>query len=141
MVGDCDTVIFRGITYLQDATIIDTFKSQQGCDSFLHIYEIYVEHFEVSVTADPPEPVIGDYITFTTSASVPDYNVNAWYPQSIFPFQFAKEQSILIWKSDTIKVLATSAIGCVDTAILYIKADTLVPVMIMPNAFSPNEMG
>lgn len=141
VVGDCDTVIFRGITYLEDATVIDTFKSQQGCDSFLHIYEIYVEHFQLSVTADPPEPVIGDYIMFTTSANVPDYNVNAWYPQNIFPRQFAKEHSIFIGQSDTIKVIATSALGCIDTAILYIKADTLVPVMIMPNAFSPNGDG
>lgn len=140
-VGDCDTVVFRGITYLEDATVIDTFKSQQGCDSFLHVYEIYVEHFQLSISADPPEPVIGDYITFTTSSNVPDYNVNAWYPQSIFPRQFAKEHSIFIGKSDTIKVVATSALGCIDTAILYIKADTLVPVMIMPNAFSPNGDG
>jgi gliding motility-associated-like protein len=72
---------------------------------------------------------------------VPEYTVNAWYPQNIFPFQFAKEQSIFIGKSDTIKVIGTSAIGCIDTAILYIKADTLVPVMIMPNAFSPNGDG
>ncbi|WP_118972169.1 gliding motility-associated C-terminal domain-containing protein [Taibaiella koreensis] len=140
-VGDCDTVIFRGKTYLEDATVIDTFRSQQGCDSFLHIYNIYVEHFELSVTADPPEPVKGDYVLFTTSANVPDYSINAWYPQNVFPRQFGKDHSILIQQSDTVKVIGTSALGCVDTAVLYIKADSLIPVFIMPNAFSPNGDG
>ncbi len=140
-VGDCDTVVFRGITYLQNATVIDTFKSRQGCDSFLHIYEIYVEHFELSVTADPPEPVKGDYITFTTTANVPEYSVNGWYPQSVFTRQFEKENSIIIRQSDTVKVIGTSALGCIDTAVLYIKADSLIPVMVMPNAFSPNGDG
>lgn len=140
-VGDCDTVIFRGKTYLENATIIDTFRSVQGCDSFLHIYNIYVEHFELSVTADPPEPVRGDYVMFTTTANVPDYSINAWYPQSVFARQFSKEHDIIIRKSDTVKVIGTSALGCVDTAILYIKADSLIPVVVMPNAFSPNGDG
>jgi gliding motility-associated-like protein len=140
-VGDCDTVIFRGVMYLHNATVIDTFKSQQGCDSLLHIYNIYVENFEVFVTADPPEPVKTDYVTFTTSANVPDYHVNAWIPQHTFPSQFSKEQNIFIQQSDTVKVIATSALGCIDTAILYIKADSLIPVMVMPNAFSPNGDG
>lgn len=140
-VGDCDTVVFRGVTYLENAVVVDTFKSQQGCDSFLHIYNIYVEHFKVTVTADPPEPVKKDFVTFTTSANVPDYSVNAWYPKNIFPRQFEKEQNIFIQQSDTIKVIATSALGCIDTAVLYIKADSLIPVMVMPNAFSPNGDG
>ncbi len=140
-VGNCDTVVFRGITYLQNATVIDTFRSVQGCDSFLHIYDIYVEHFKITVTADPPEPVIGDYVTFTTTANVPEYNINTWLPRSVFARQFDKENSIIIRNSDTVKVVGTSALGCVDTAMLYIKADTLVPVFVMPNAFSPNGDG
>jgi len=140
-VGDCDTVIFRGKMYLENATVTDTFRSRQGCDSFLHIYHIDVVHFELTVTADPPEPVKGDYVLFTTSANVPDYSINAWYPQHVFPRQFGKDHSILIQESDTVKVIGTSALGCVDTAVLYIKADSLIPVFIMPNAFSPNGDG
>lgn len=140
-VGNCDSVVFRGITYRENGRVVDTFKSQQGCDSLLHIYNIYVEHFELTVTADPPEPVKGDYVVFTTSANVPDYSVNAWFPKSVFSRQFEKENSILISKSDTVKVIGVSALGCIDTAVLYIKADSLIPVMIMPNAFSPNGDG
>lgn len=140
-VGDCDTVIFRGKMYLENAVVIDTFRSRQGCDSFLHIYNIYVEHFELSVTADPPEPVKGDYVLFTTTANVPDYSILAWYPQPVFPRQFGKDHSILIQHSDTVKVIGKSALGCIDTAVLYIKADSLIPVFIMPNAFSPNGDG
>jgi gliding motility-associated-like protein len=140
-VGDCDTVTFRGVMYFNNSTLTDTFKSQQGCDSFLHVYDIYVEHFQLSVTADPPEPVKGDHIIFTTSANVPDYSILAWYPQNLLPMQFGKENRFFIWASDTFKVIGKSALGCIDTAVLYIKADSLIPVYVMPNAFSPNGDG
>lgn len=141
VVGDCDTVIFRGITYLESTTLVDTFKSQQGCDSFLHIYEIYVENFEVTITADPPEPVRGDWVKFTTSGNGPDYHTTAWLPADVFPIKNSLENMIKIAKSDTVKVIAVSAQGCIDTAILYIKADSLIPIVRMPNAFSPNGDG
>lgn len=141
VVGDCDTVIFRGITYLQSTTLIDTFKSQQGCDSFLHIYEIYVENFEVNITADPPEPVKGDWVKFTVTGNGPNYNTTAWLPADVFPIQTGTENMIKIAKSDTVKVIAVSDQGCIDTAILYIKADSLIPIVRMPNAFSPNGDG
>jgi len=141
LVGDCDTVIFRGKMYFENDKVVDTFKSQQGCDSFLHVYHIYVEHFQLSVTADPPEPVIGDYVHLYTQANVPDYQVNAWHPAALFGRQLDKDNAFFIGRSDTVKVIATSALGCVDTAELYIRADTLVPVVVMPNAFSPNGDG
>ncbi|RYZ40707.1 MAG: gliding motility-associated C-terminal domain-containing protein, partial [Sphingobacteriales bacterium] len=141
VVANCDSVVFRGVTYHTNGTVIDTFRSIQGCDSFLHIYRIQPEHFEMTVTADPPEPVMGDHVTFTVSANVPDYLVTAWHPTDVFKFQNATEQSIFIQDSDTVKVIGISALGCVDTAILYIKADSLIPVVVMPNAFSPNGDG
>lgn len=140
-VGSCDSVTFRGITYYDNATVIDTFKNHLGCDSVLHFYHIIPEHLELTVTADPPEPVIGDLVKITTSANTDIYNVQSWSPQALFPNQFAKSQSYIIPHSDTIIIVATSPQGCVDTAKFFLKADTLVPVVVMPNAFSPNGDG
>lgn len=141
VVGGCDSVIFRGITYNENAVVIDTFVNSLGCDSLVHTYNIYAEHFELSVTADPPEPVKGDYVLFTTSSNVEGYRVNAWLPKPVFNNQFALNHSIIIRQSDTVKVIGQSPIGCIDTAVLYIKADSLIPVLVMPNAFSPNGDG
>lgn len=141
MVGSCDSVTFRGITYYENAVVTDTFKSASGCDSLLHLYLIYPEHFKLTVTADPPEPVRGDHVTFTTSANVLDYDVSAWIPTPLFPFQTVPAQSVILRQSDTVKVVGNSTLGCIDTAVLYIKADSLIPVVVMPNAFSPNGDG
>lgn len=140
-VGDCDVVVFEGKTYLNDTTLVDTFYNHLGCDSLIRTTEIYVERFKMTVTADPPQPVKGDYVTFTTTANVGGYKVNAWLPADVFKNQFSLNNSIIIQKSDTVKVIGQSPLGCVDTAILFIKADSLIPVVVMPNAFSPNGDG
>ncbi|KAA5537153.1 gliding motility-associated C-terminal domain-containing protein [Taibaiella lutea] len=140
-VGHCDSVTFRGTTYTSEATVIDTFKNHLGCDSLLHVYHIVPEHLTISVTADPPEPVIGDYVTLTVSGNVDGYGVQSWSPSELFPNQSSFSQSYIIPHSDTIIVVGTSPNGCIDTAKIFVKADTLVPVVIMPNAFSPNGDG
>jgi len=140
-VSNCDSVIFRGITYTTEATVTDTFKNHLGCDSLLHVYRILPEHLTISITADPPEPVIGDYVTLTTSGNVEGYSIRSWDPAELFPNQSGFVQNYLIPHSDTIIVVGMSPNGCVDTAKLFVKADTLVPVFIMPNAFSPNGDG
>jgi len=140
-VTNCDSVVFRGITYKQPATVTDTFKNHLGCDSLLHVYHIQPEHFELSITADPPEPVIGDYVTLTTSGNIDGYSIRSWDPAELFPNQAGFVQNYLIPHSDTIIVVGISPNGCIDTAKLFVKADTLVPVVIMPNAFSPNGDG
>ncbi len=140
-VGDCDVVVFEGNSYLNDTTLVDTFYNHLGCDSLIRTTEIYVERFKMTLTADPPQPVIGEYIMFTTGANVSGYKVNAWLPPSLFNNQFALNHSTFIKQSDTIKVVGQSPLGCIDTVALYVKADTLVPVVVMPNAFSPNGDG
>lgn len=141
LVTACDTVLFRGKYYTENARVVDTFKSVLGCDSLLHVFLIVPQHFELQVTADPPEPVKGDYVIFTVASNARPYTIEAWYPQAVFPLQTVKEQRIFIQNSDTVKVIGTSNIGCIDTAVLYIKADSLIPVFVMPNAFSPNGDG
>ncbi|WP_146146660.1 gliding motility-associated C-terminal domain-containing protein [Taibaiella chishuiensis] len=140
-VGDCDVVSFEGNKYLNDTTLVDTFRNWLGCDSLVRTTVIYVERFKMKITADPPQPVKGDYVLFTTEANVSGYRVNAWFPPDFFNNQFALSNSTLLPRSDTVKVVGQSPLGCVDTAILYIKADSLIPVVIMPNAFSPNGDG
>lgn len=140
-VGHCDSVVFRGITYTEEATVIDTFRNHLGCDSVLHVYHIVPEHLILSLAADPPEPVIGDYVTVTTSSNINNYSIQYWAPQNLFNNQFALSQSFFIPHSDTIVVAGTSPLGCIDTAKLFIKADTLIPDFFMPNAFSPNGDG
>jgi gliding motility-associated-like protein len=140
-VADCDTVVFEGNLYFQDTELVDTFYNYLGCDSLVRTTRIHVEHFELTVTADPPEPVKGDWVLFSTTANVPGYSITSWLPQSVFNNQVALENRIKITKSDTIKVVGISELGCIDTAILFIKADSLIPVFVMPNAFSPNGDG
>jgi gliding motility-associated-like protein len=141
LVESCDSVVFRGLTYYQPAQVTDTFRNYLGCDSVYHVYTLKPQYFTLSVTADPPEPVINDIVHFSLSSTMPDYSVDAWLPTDWFKFQHAENQVIQIPGSDTVKVIATSALGCVDTAILYMKADTLVPIVKVPNAFSPNGDG
>jgi len=140
-VANCDSVSFEGKKYFEDATLVDTFYNILGCDSLIRTTEIHVEHFELLVTADPPEPVIGDWVIFSTNANVEPYTVTAWLPQSVFAVQNTLSNGIKIAQSDTVKVVGISNLGCIDTAKMFIKADTLVPIVRLPNAFSPNGDG
>jgi gliding motility-associated-like protein len=140
-ITQCDSVVFRGIVYKQPTVVIDTFRNHLGCDSFIHIYNLTPQHLTLSLDVDPPEPVIGDHVVFTVSSNLPDYNITAWYPQNVFSNQFSTSQTIFIQHSDTVIVVGVSSGGCIDTLKTFVKADTLVPVLVMPNAFSPNGDG
>lgn len=137
----CDSVVFRNTVYKASTIVRDSFQNYLGCDSLVIEHRIVIQNFELNITADPPEPVLTEYVALTTSANIPDYQVNAWLPQALFPRQTTIDNSFFIQQSDTITVVATSPLGCIDTAKIYIKADTLKPFVFMPNAFSPNNDG
>jgi len=140
-VSDCDKVIFEGKTYLQDTTLIDTFYNVLGCDSLIRTTNIHPEHFKLSLEVNPEHPVEGVFIILSTSANVPDYEITAWQPTEKFRNQTALEQHLLADVSTTYTVFGKSALGCTDSVTLDLVVDSLVPVSIMPNAFSPNGDG
>lgn len=140
-VSECDSVIFEGHKYYEDITLTDTFQNILGCDSAIRTVNIHPEHFTLSLTADPEEPVEGVFLILATQANVPDYTVTAWIPEEDFTNPFAREQHLLANESTLYKAVGVSALGCIDTAELDLKVDSLIPVAIMPNAFSPNGDG
>jgi gliding motility-associated-like protein len=137
----CKEVVFEGITYLHDTLLVDTFRNRRGCDSLIRHVQVYVEEFELSLSALPEEAVQGEYITLTTSANVPNYTVTSWEPGHYFSNQSARQQIFTPFSSEEYVVTATSDIGCLDTAKVKILIDTLRPELFLPTAFSPNGDG
>jgi gliding motility-associated-like protein len=139
-ISDCYVVNFEGHSYFRDTTIIMLLKTTLGCDSILRTSNIVIQELDLELYSNPPEPVIGDYITLTTKASVP-YSILGWLPSSRFPDQTTDIQSLIIQQKDSFGVIGQSENGCIDTAYIYLKPDSLTPVALMPNAFSPNGDG
>jgi gliding motility-associated-like protein len=139
--SECDSVVFEGRKYFDDIILTDTFQNVLGCDSAIRTVNIHPEHFTLELTADPEEPVQGVFLILATHANVPGYTITAWIPEEDFSNQFATEQHLLAKESTLYKAVGISALGCVDTAELNLKVDSLIPVAIMPNAFSPNGDG
>ncbi len=137
----CEKVIFEGNTYLSDTLLVDTFKNRRGCDSVIRHVQVYVEEFELSLTATPKEAAQGEYITLTTSANVPNYSIASWSPAYYFPIQNAYEQIFKPYNPELYTVIGVSEIGCRDTAEVRVFIDTLRPEVLLPTAFSPNGDG
>lgn len=136
----CGSVVFGGQTYTRDTTIVTLLRNIAGCDSVRLSTRLVVQRLGLKLTADPEQPVKGDDVILRTAADVP-YRVLAWEPPAMFPDQQAHEQRFFIRQDGVFKVIAISDHGCVDTAELKLRADSLVPVALMPNAFSPNGDG
>lgn len=136
----CDSIYLNGHTYTSDTTVHLLFRNRFGCDSISLQTRVLIRPLELELTASPEFPVKGDYVTLTTTANRP-YTVQGWLPPDMFPDQVAQSQSFLIKENDTFKVIGMTDAGCKDTAWVYLKPDSLIPVALMPNAFSPNGDG
>lgn len=139
--GGCDTVHFEGVTYDRDTTLVTVFANRIGCDSVVRFVEINIRNLELNLVASPEQPVKGDYLSLYTSSNIPGYSITSWSPPAWFPLQQAREQHFILKQSDTFTITGVSPEGCTDTFKLFIKADSLIPELIMPNAFSPNDDG
>lgn len=139
-VSDCSSVVFEGVTYTRDTTFVSMLTNRIGCDSIERTVKVVIRELGLVLKSDPEDPVKGDYVTLTTSADVP-YSILAWQPAGMFPDQTAKGQHFIIREDGIFKVTGVSENGCIDTAELKLKADSLIPAAVMPNAFSPNGDG
>ncbi len=136
----CDSVVFQGQTYYSNTQIIDTFFTIHGCDSLVKETNININHFDLQLNASLDTVYRGEVVHLETNASSA-YSVLSWTPVSLFPYQNATRQYVLLEESGYIEVSAKNLEGCVDTASLYLYLKELDKRVFVPNAFSPNDDG
>ena len=136
VLSNCDSVVFRGITYFNSASVSDTLKSYQGCDSIYNIHNIIIQPKPtITVTKDiyvlPNTP-----ITLTPNYTQDDSY--SWNPATFLDDPTAKYPTCIPAKDITYKIEVFNAIGCSDTASLKI---FVAKMPVIPNVFSPNGDG
>jgi gliding motility-associated-like protein len=123
-----------------DTTYMAVATTTNGCMDTATV-SITVKPFLLTLAANPDPVLAGTNTTLTTSGNF-TYNVLSWSPNIFFADQTATTQNIVV--NDTTKsftVIAQSADGCLDTAVLNIVVDPNLKDFFIPNSFSPNNDG
>lgn len=136
----CDILPFEGRNYTNDTILVRMYTNQWGCDSLLRTVNVHVEHFELSLSAEPAAIIKGEQVRLSTEGNI-TYTVLSWHPQSWFPDQHSLIQHIQPDHDETYTVIARSNLGCMDTAEVKVTVDTIIANVFVPNAFSPNGDG
>jgi len=109
-----------------------------GCKDTASV-SVSLHAFDLQLTADQNPVITGKTVFLQPSASVP-YTVQAWLPLAAFPSQQSKSQYLVLDSSITVRLIAQSAEGCIDTASLVLQAE-LTDGIYIPDAFTPDGDG
>lgn len=74
-IAGCNSVLFNGVTYTQNAVVIDTIKSTAGCDSVYKTTNIIVQHItpvSTTQTLEGCSSLLYNGVTYTSSATIKD---------------------------------------------------------------------
>jgi gliding motility-associated-like protein len=135
----CDSVVFNSKRYKTSTIVRDTLKTTIGCDSVYNITNINVTTFRLSLTSSANPVFAGTTVFLSTNSNIA-YQVIAWLPSHLFLSQTSSTQRLLADSARTIRVVAESNTGCIDTAQLVIEPKDYNDLFV-PNAFSPNNDG
>ncbi|MNU35805.1 hypothetical protein D3C71_244110 [compost metagenome] len=138
----CDRVAYNGKTYYENTILKDTLYTSTGCDSLYLTVNIRVEKIGLTLSVAPEDPYEGAYFTLKTdNTSGIAYEMVSWSPASLFNDQYSRTQQIKLNQATSIRVVAASASGCMDTATVEVNPRPYRKDVMMPNAFTPNGDG
>ena len=82
VLSDCKSVIYNGVTYTKNATIYDTIKNGNGCDSVYKTINIYIT-FQAIISVDKNPTCNTQIATFTSKVYNANVLVYQWYKNGV----------------------------------------------------------
>ena len=82
VLSDCKSVSYNGVTYTKNATIYDTIKNGNGCDSVYKTINIYIT-FQAIISVDKNPTCNTQIATFTSKVYNANLLVYQWYKNGV----------------------------------------------------------